>query len=48
MRAIAKDGTITTVAGPDTLVRPTALAVHPDGTFYIADSGTHRIYKITR
>jgi len=49
VRAVAIDGVITTVAGPENgLVRPSALAVHPDGSIYIADSGTHRIYKLVR
>jgi len=49
IRAVAPNGTITTIAGPELgLVNPTALAVHPDGTLYIADSGTHRIYKLVR
>jgi DNA-binding CsgD family transcriptional regulator/sugar lactone lactonase YvrE len=49
VRAVAPSGTITTVAGPEQgLVRPTALAVHPDGTLYIGDSGAHRIYKLVR
>jgi len=48
VRAVARDGTITTVAGPDTLVRPIALAVDPAGTLYIADGGSHRILKLTR
>jgi serine/threonine-protein kinase len=49
IRAVAPNGTITTIAGRDLgLLHPTALAVHPDGTLYIADSGTHRIYKLVR
>ncbi len=48
VRAVAKDGTITTVAGPDGLVRPTAVAVDANGTLFIADAGAHRIYKLTR
>ena len=47
VRAVTTDGKITTVAGPDLLLRPTALAVHPDGTLYIGDSGAHRIYKLS-
>ena len=48
VRAIAPDGTISTVAGPDGLVRPTAVAVDPNGTLFIADAGAHRIYKLSR
>ncbi len=48
VRAVALDGTITTVAGPDGLVRPTALAIDPTGTLYIADGGSHRIFKLVR
>ncbi len=46
VRAIAPDGTITTVAGPDGLVRPTAVAVDASGTLFIGDAGAHRIFKV--
>jgi DNA-binding CsgD family transcriptional regulator len=49
VRAVAKDGTITTVAGPELgLVRPTAVAVDATGTLFIGDSGKHQIYKVVR
>jgi DNA-binding CsgD family transcriptional regulator/sugar lactone lactonase YvrE len=48
VRAVARDGTITTVAGPSGLVRPTALAVDASGTLYIADGGAHQIFKVAR
>ena len=45
---ITPDGTVTTVAGPTDLVRPTALAVDANGTLFIGDSGLHRIFKLVR
>jgi DNA-binding beta-propeller fold protein YncE len=45
----AKDGTISTLVGPEQgLQDPTALAVDANGVLYIADSGTHRIYRLTK
>ena len=46
IRAVAPDGTITTIAGPEGLIRPTAVAVHPDGTLLVGDAGAHRIFKV--
>jgi DNA-binding CsgD family transcriptional regulator/sugar lactone lactonase YvrE len=48
VRVVAPDGTITTVAGPNGLIRPTAVAVDANGTLFIADAGAHRIYKVVR
>jgi len=46
VRAITPNGLITTIAGPNGLVRPTALAIDAHGTLFIGDSGAHRIYRL--
>jgi DNA-binding CsgD family transcriptional regulator/DNA-binding beta-propeller fold protein YncE len=46
VRAITPNGVITTVAGPNDLVRPTALAIDAQGALFIGDSGAHRIYRL--
>ena len=48
VRAVAPNGTIATVAGPEGLIRPTALAVDASGALYIGDGGAHRIFKLVR
>ena len=49
VRAVAKDGTISTIAGPELgLVRPTAVAVDVNGILFIGDSGKHQIFKLVR
>lgn len=47
IRAVSRDGKITTVAGPVGLVRPNALAFDASGTLYVADAGAHRIFRMT-
>ena len=59
VRCISAEGEVTTVAGcgkpgyadgkgnQAALSYPYALALGPDGTIYVADSGNHRIRKIT-
>ena len=49
IRKVARDGTITTVAGdgsPEQLLNPSALAFGGDNALYIADTGNHRIRKL--
>lgn len=48
VRAVARDGSISTIAGPAGLVRPTALAVDARGVLYVGDAGAHRIFKVVR
>jgi serine/threonine-protein kinase len=43
---VAPDGTVTVVAGPQGLLRPTALAIDQSGAVFIGDSGLHRIFKL--
>jgi hypothetical protein len=43
---VAPDGTVTVVAGPQGLLRPTALAIDQSGTLFIGDSGLHQIFKL--
>jgi DNA-binding CsgD family transcriptional regulator len=45
---ITSDAVVTTVAGPNSLRRPTALAVDASGTLFIGDSGLHRIFKLAK
>lgn len=45
---ITPAGEITTVAGPNGLLRPTALAVDASGTLFIGDSGLHRIFRLAK
>lgn len=43
---VAPDGTVTVVAGPQGLLRPTALTIDQSGTLFIGDSGLHQIFKL--
>lgn len=59
IRRVAPDGTITTVAGGGTLTTdsvpatqarlfaPVGVALGPDGSMYIADQSSRRVYKVT-
>ena len=59
IRAVATDGTVSTLAGSATagsadgdgalasFTSPIALALAPDGTLYVADVGTHSIRTLT-
>jgi sugar lactone lactonase YvrE len=43
---VAPDGRVTVVAGPQGLLRPTALAIDPSGVLFVGDSGLHQIFKL--